>query len=91
MITTIALMIITAVCVPHASWCCPQGRGGEDWGIELAQALEASLRGAPAQGEQQRESMSAVTAVLSAPTAATTAPCAEQQCWTECVMAAASE
>lgn len=27
-----------------------QGRGGEDWGIDLAQALEASLVGSPAAG-----------------------------------------
>jgi hypothetical protein len=28
-----------------------QGRGGEGWGIELAQALENSLLGAPGAGE----------------------------------------
>lgn len=27
-----------------------KGRGGEDWGIELAQALEAALLGSPASG-----------------------------------------
>jgi len=27
-----------------------QGRGGEEWGIDLAQALEASLVGSPAAG-----------------------------------------
>jgi hypothetical protein len=32
---------------------CVQGRGGEDWGIDLAQALEASLVGSPAAGGQQ--------------------------------------
>jgi hypothetical protein len=28
-----------------------QGRGGEDWGIDLAQALEAALVGSQATGE----------------------------------------
>jgi hypothetical protein len=32
-----------------------QGRGGEDWGIELARALEASLVGSPAGGERQQQ------------------------------------
>jgi hypothetical protein len=32
-----------------------QGRGGEDWGIELARALEASLVGSPAGGETQQQ------------------------------------
>jgi hypothetical protein len=37
---------------PLTLWLCSlQGRGGEDWGIDLAQALEAALVGSQAAGE----------------------------------------